>query len=80
MPAVLSNRLVPGTAPGAVVPLPASFASSFTCEAGTATVHFTIPMPEDSLIGGADISEIALGRRVMKSASCGSRVSRVLRC
>ena len=36
---------------------------------GHATIHYTVPTPDDSPIGGADVAEVALGRRFMKSVS-----------
>ena len=46
-----------------------AFVRSFVVRPGRATIHYTIPTPEDSPIKGADIVEIALGRRVMKSVA-----------
>ena len=51
-----------------------SFVKQIVVRPEKATIHYTIPTPEDSPIGGADIAEIALGRRVMKSVSPGEPV------
>ena len=40
---------------------------------GIATVHYTIPTPGGHDIGGADIAETALSRRVMRSVTRGGR-------
>ena len=51
-----------------------SFVKQIVVRPGRATIHYTIPTPEDSPIGGADIAEVALGRRVMKSVARGEPV------
>ena len=51
-----------------------SFVKQIVVRPGKATIHYTVPTPEDSPIGGADIAEVTLGRRVMKSVSRGEPV------
>ncbi len=48
-----------------------SFVKEIAVRPGTATIHYTIPTPEDNDIGGADFAEIALSRRVMSSVTRG---------
>ena len=50
-----------------------SFVKEVAVRPGTATIHYTIPTPEDNDIGGADFAEIALSRRVMSSVTRGGR-------
>ena len=47
-----------------------SFVKEVAVSPGTATIHYTIPTPEDGSIGGADIAEIALSQ-VMSSVTRG---------
>ena len=48
-----------------------SFVKEIAVRPGRATIHYTIPTPPDNAIGGSDIAEIALGRRVRKSVTRG---------
>ena len=48
-----------------------SFVKTIRVKPGRATIHYTIPMPEDSPIGGADAAEIALSGRVMSTVRTG---------
>ena len=48
-----------------------SFVKTIRVKPGRATIHYTIPMPEDSPIGGADAAEIALSGRVMSTVRSG---------
>ena len=48
-----------------------SFVKQVAVVPGRATIHYTIPTPEDNGIGGADIVEIALSRQVMSSVTRG---------
>ncbi len=46
-----------------------TFVREIVVRPGHATIHYTVPTPDDSPIGGADVAEVALGRRFMKSVS-----------
>ena len=46
-----------------------TFVKEIVVRPGHATIHYTVPTPDDSPIGGADVAEVALGRRFMKSVS-----------
>ena len=48
-----------------------SFVKDVLVRPGAATIHYTIPTPEDNDIGGADIAEIALSRQVMNTVTRG---------
>ena len=48
-----------------------SFVKDVAVRPGSATVHYTIPTPEDNEIGGSDIAEIVLSRQVMSSVTRG---------
>ena len=48
-----------------------SFVKQIAVSPGRATIHYTIPTPEDNAIGGADIAEVALSRQVMSSVTVG---------
>ena len=48
-----------------------SFVKQVAVRPGSATIHYTIPTPEDNDIGGADIAEIVLSRGVMSSVTRG---------
>ena len=56
-----------------------SFVKEIAVRPGAATVQYTIPTPEDSPIGRADIAEIAPSHRVMKSVTGGGPSGTVLR-
>ena len=45
-----------------------SFVKEITVRPGSAVIHYAIPTSLDNDIDGADIAEVALSRRVMKSA------------
>ncbi|MCY4447463.1 MAG: hypothetical protein OXE02_01270, partial [Chloroflexi bacterium] len=51
-----------------------TFVKEIVVRPGRATIHYAVPTPEDSPIGGADVAEVALGRRFMKSVSRGELV------
>ncbi len=48
-----------------------SFVKEVTVRPGKAVIHYAIPTPLDNDIEGADIAEVALSRRVMKSVTAG---------
>ncbi len=48
-----------------------SFVKEVAVRPSRATIHYTIPTPEDNDIGGADVAEVALSRRVMSSVTSG---------
>ena len=48
-----------------------SFVKEITVRPGKAVIHYAIPTPLDNDIEGADIAEVALSRRVMKSVTGG---------
>ncbi len=48
-----------------------TFVKEIVVRPGRATIHYAVPTPEDSPIGGSDVAEVALGRRFMKSVSRG---------
>ena len=48
-----------------------SFVREIEVRPGRATFHYTIPTPEDSPIGGADLAEVALGRGVRSTGVSG---------
>ncbi len=48
-----------------------SFVKEITVRPGKAVIHYTIPTPLDNDIDGADVAEVALSRRVMKSVTGG---------
>ncbi len=48
-----------------------SFVKEITVRPGKAVVHYAIPTPLDNDIDGADVAEVALSRRVMKSVTGG---------
>ena len=48
-----------------------SFVKEIVVQPGEAVVRYTIPMPEDSPIGGKDAQEIALGTSVLSSVTHG---------
>ncbi|MDE2942107.1 MAG: hypothetical protein OXP10_07190, partial [Chloroflexota bacterium] len=50
-----------------------SFISEIEVRPGRATIHYSIPTPEDSPIGGADLAEVALGRGVRSMGVAGGR-------
>ncbi len=50
-----------------------SFVKEITVQPGKAVIHYAIPTPLDNDIDGADIAEVALSRRVMKSVTGGGR-------
>ena len=50
-----------------------SFVKEVAVRPGNATIHYTIPTPQDNDIGGSDIAEIALSRQVMNSVTRGGR-------
>ena len=48
-----------------------SFVKAILVRPGQATIHYTIPTPPDSPIGGADAAEVALSGRVMSTVRAG---------
>ena len=48
-----------------------SFVKAILVKPGRATIHYTIPTPPDSPIGGADAAEVALSGRVMSTVNAG---------
>ena len=48
-----------------------SFVKAILVKPGRATIHYTIPTPPDSPIGGADAAEVALSARVMSTVNVG---------
>ncbi len=48
-----------------------SFVKGILVKPGQATIHYTIPTPPDSPIGGADAAEVALSARVMSTVNAG---------
>ncbi len=48
-----------------------SFVSEIEVRPGRATIHYSIPTPEDSPIGGADLAEVTLGRGVRSMGVAG---------
>ncbi len=48
-----------------------SFVKEITVRPGKAVIHYAIPTPLDNDIDGADVAEVALSRRVMKSVTGG---------
>ena len=48
-----------------------SFVKAIRVKPGRATIHYTIPTPPDSPIGGADAAEVALSARVMSTVNVG---------
>ena len=48
-----------------------SFVKAILVKPGRATIHYTIPTPPDSPIGGADAAEVALSARVMSTVNAG---------
>ncbi len=48
-----------------------SFVKEIAVRPGRAVIHYTIPTPPDNDIDGADVAEVALSRRVMKSVTRG---------
>ena len=48
-----------------------SFVKEIAVRPGKAVIHYTIPTPLDNDIDGADVAEVALSRRVMKSVTRG---------
>ena len=48
-----------------------SFVREIEVKPGKATIHYSIPTPEDSPIGGADLAEVALGRGVRSTGVSG---------
>ena len=50
-----------------------SFVREITVKPRRATIHYTIPMPDDSSVGGADAAEVALAGRVMSTVRTGGR-------
>ena len=48
-----------------------SFVKAILVKPGRATIHYTIPTPPDSPIGGADAAEVALSGRVMSTVKSG---------
>ena len=46
-----------------------SFVKEIAVRPGRAVIHYTIPTPLDNDIDGADVAEVALSRRVMKSVT-----------
>ena len=50
-----------------------SFVKEIAVRPGKAVIHYTIPTPLDNDIDGADVAEVALSRRVMKSVTSGGR-------
>ena len=48
-----------------------SFVKEIEVRPGRATIHYTIPTPMDSPIGGADAAEVALNGRVMSTVQGG---------
>ncbi|MYK35128.1 MAG: recombinase family protein, partial [Chloroflexi bacterium] len=51
-----------------------TFVKQIVVRPGRATIHYAVPTPEDSPIGGADVAEVTLGLRFMKSVSSGEPV------
>ena len=49
-----------------------SFVKEIEVRPGRATIHYTIPTPEDSPVGGADAAEVALNSGVMSTVQSGS--------
>ena len=50
-----------------------SFVREIEVGPGRATIHYIIPTPEDSPIGGGDAADVALGRGVMSMGNVGGR-------
>ncbi len=48
-----------------------SFVKEITVRPGRAVIHYAIPTPMDNDIDGADVAEVTLSRRVMKSVTGG---------
>ena len=48
-----------------------SFVKEIEVKPGSASIVYTIPTPDDSLIGGADTAEVTPNGRVMHSAHAG---------
>ena len=48
-----------------------SFVKEIEVRPGRAVIHYTIPTPEDSLIGGGDAAEVALNGGVMSTVHVG---------
>ena len=51
-----------------------SFVKEIEVRPGKAVVRYTIPMPEDSPIGGADAAEVALTGRVRSTVQFGGPI------
>ena len=51
-----------------------SFVKAILVRPGRATIHYTIPTPPDSPIGGGDAAEVALSGRVMSTVRVGGPV------
>ena len=47
-----------------------SFVKEIQVSPGNASIIYTIPMPEDSLIGASESTELALNERVMNHHTC----------
>ena len=56
-----------------------SFVKEVLVKPGWAAVIYSLPMPDDSPIGGADTAELALGGRVIASGRSGGPECTVLR-
>ena len=56
-----------------------SFVKEIDVRPGKATIHYTIPTPEDSPIGGRDATEVALNGGVMSTVHAGGPTCPVLR-
>ena len=50
-----------------------SFVKAILVRPGRATIHYTIPTPPDSPLGGADAAEVALSGRVLSTVRVGGR-------
>ncbi len=48
-----------------------SFVNEIEVRPGRGTIHYSIPTPEDSPIGGADLAEVALGKGVRSIGVAG---------
>ena len=48
-----------------------SFVKAILVKPGRATIHYAIPTPKDSPIGGGDAAEVALSGRVMSTVRAG---------
>ena len=48
-----------------------SFVTEIEVRPGRATIHYSIPTPEDSPIGGADLAQVALDRGVRSTGAAG---------